>query len=177
MYTDLSLYLTNPTFIILALMSLYSVTVMINQAYYFFSSREKSPELLQLLKNTRNGYHDIISFIKAKNTPHRRLIRAGIDHGEQPAEALGALLTEEAKGLRWEAEQSEFYGMEILPERINCVIDQPEGIKAILQHIGLWVTQKRPPSENKTPPSEYYAADQIPVYDSVDPDYPFEAYL
>ena len=30
MYTDLSLYLTNPTFIILALMSLYSVTVMIN---------------------------------------------------------------------------------------------------------------------------------------------------
>jgi biopolymer transport protein ExbB/TolQ len=104
MYSDLSLYLTNPTFIILALMSLYSVTVMINQAYYLFSSRDKSSELLQLLKNTRNGYHDLINFIKAKNTPHRRLIRAGIEHGEQPAEALGALLTEEAKGLRWEAE-------------------------------------------------------------------------
>ena len=104
MYSDVTLYLTNPTFIILALMSLYSVTVMINQAYYLFSSREESPELLQLLKNTRNGYHELASFIKAKDTPHRRLIRAGIENNEQPAEALGALLTEEAKGLRWEAE-------------------------------------------------------------------------
>jgi len=104
MYSDLSQYLTNPTFIILALMSLYSVTVMINQGYYLFASREKSPELLQLLENARDGYKDLIAFLKAKDTPHRRLIRAGIKHSEQPAEALGALLNEETKGLRWEAE-------------------------------------------------------------------------
>jgi hypothetical protein len=56
-------------------------------------------------------------------------------------------------------------------------IDQPGVIKAILQHIGLWVFESRPPPKNKAPPSEYYAAEQIPVYDCVDPDYPFEAYL
>jgi hypothetical protein len=43
--------------------------------------------------------------------------------------------------------------------------------------MGLWVTQKRPPPENKAPPSEYYADEQIPAYDYADPDYPFEAYL
>jgi biopolymer transport protein ExbB len=103
-YDNLSLYLTNPTFIILALMSVYSVTVMINQAYYLFSSREQGPELVQLLENTRSGYAELTAFIKEKNTPHRRLVQAGLKHSEKSAEALGALLNEEAKGLRWEAE-------------------------------------------------------------------------
>jgi len=103
-YNDLTLYLTNPTFIILVLLSVYSLTVMINQAYYLFSSRENSPALLQLLENTRSGYQDMLAFLKAKETPHRRLIRTWLKHKEQPAEALGALLSEETKGLRWEAE-------------------------------------------------------------------------
>lgn len=103
-YDNLSLYLTNPTFIILALMSVYSVTVMINQAYYLFSSRERGPELVQLLENARSGYAELTAFLKAKSTPHRRLIQSGLKHSQQSAEALAALLTEEAKGLRWEAE-------------------------------------------------------------------------
>lgn len=103
-YDNLSLYLTNPTFIILALLSVYSVTVMINQAYYLFSSREHGRELLEFLDNARNGYAEISAFLTKKNTPHRRLVQAGLQHREKSAEALGALLNEEAKGLRWEAE-------------------------------------------------------------------------
>ena len=61
--------------------------------------------------------------------------------------------------------------------KINSFIDQPGVIKAILQHIGLWERESRPPPKTKAPPSDCYAADHIPVYDSVDPDYPFEAYL
>ncbi len=103
-YDNLSLYLTNPTFIILALLSVYSVTVMINQAYYLFSSREQGRELLEFLDNARNGYAEISAFLTKKNTPHCRLVQAGLKHREKSAEALGALLSEEAKGLRWEAE-------------------------------------------------------------------------
>jgi len=61
--------------------------------------------------------------------------------------------------------------------KIISVIDQPEVIKAILLHVGLWETQKRPPPKTKLPPSEYYAAERIPSYDYADPDYPFEAYI
>ena len=104
MTNDLALYLTNPTFIILALMSIYSVSVMLTQAYYLLSSREKNPELVQVLESAKSGPKDIIALLQAKDTPHRRLIRAGLKYGEQPPEALGALLREETKGLRWEAE-------------------------------------------------------------------------
>ena len=55
--------------------------------------------------------------------------------------------------------------------KIISVKDQPEVIKAIRQHVGLWETRKRPP------PSEYHAEEQIPVYDCADIDDPFEAYL
>ena len=70
--------------------------------------------------------------------------------------------------------------------KIISFIDQPEVIKAILRHVGLWVfdlelsrteTQSRPPPKTKAPPSDCYAVDQIPVYDYADPDYPFESYL
>ena len=61
--------------------------------------------------------------------------------------------------------------------KIISFIDQPEVIKAILQHVGLWETQKRPPPKTKLPPSELYAAEQITSYDNADPDYPFEAYI
>ena len=61
--------------------------------------------------------------------------------------------------------------------KVISVIDQPEVVKHILQHLGLWEMQKRPPPKIKSPQLDNYAAEQIPSYDNVDPDYPFEAYL
>jgi hypothetical protein len=61
--------------------------------------------------------------------------------------------------------------------KIISVIDQPEVVKQILQHLGLWEIQKRPPPRIKPPSSELYAAEQIPSYDNADPDSPFEAYV
>jgi len=61
--------------------------------------------------------------------------------------------------------------------KIISFIDQPEVIKAILQHVGLWGTQKRSPPKTKLPPSEYYAAEHIPACDYAGPDDPIEAYL
>jgi hypothetical protein len=61
--------------------------------------------------------------------------------------------------------------------KIISFIDQPGVVKQILQHLGLWEMQKRPPPKINPPPSAYYADEQIPSYDNVDPDYPFEAYL
>jgi len=48
--------------------------------------------------------------------------------------------------------------------KIISFIDQPEVIKAILQHVGLWETQKRPPPKTKLPPSIYYTSSHIPSY-------------
>jgi hypothetical protein len=62
-------------------------------------------------------------------------------------------------------------------KKIINFIDQPEIIKAILQHVGLWGFEKRPPPKTKAPTSEYYSDEQIPSYDCADPDYPFEAYI
>jgi biopolymer transport protein ExbB len=104
MVNSLAEYFFNPTFIILALMSLYSVTVMLNQAWYLYTSREDLPALLQML--IENHYEDkrLAAFIGLKNTPHRRLIGEGLKYLAKPAETLSAILDEETKGLRWEAE-------------------------------------------------------------------------
>lgn len=104
MINDLTAYIINPTFIILAMMSIYSVTVMLNQAFYLYTSREKIPELLQILESDHEGDKRLSALLEAKNTPHRRLISAGLKHLARPREALIALLDEETKGLRWEAE-------------------------------------------------------------------------
>jgi len=61
--------------------------------------------------------------------------------------------------------------------KIISFIEQAEVIKQILQHLGLWEAQKRPPPKSSSPPSDYWAAEAIPSYDCIDPDYPFEAYL
>jgi len=61
--------------------------------------------------------------------------------------------------------------------KVISVIDQPEVVKHILQHLGLWKMQKRLPPKINLQPSAYYADEQIPTYDNADPDYPFEAYL
>ena len=104
MLNSLTEYYLNPTFIILALMSIYSVTVMLNQAWYLYSNREDVPVLLKMLANNHDGGKSLAAFIGAKNTAHRRLIGEGIKHLAKPADTLTALLDEEAKGLRWEAE-------------------------------------------------------------------------
>ncbi len=54
--------------------------------------------------------------------------------------------------------------------KIISVIDQPEVVKHILWHLGLWEMQKRPPPKINLPQSDYYAADQISTYDNIDPD-------
>jgi hypothetical protein len=33
------------------------------------------------------------------------------------------------------------------------------------------------PAPAASPPADYWAAEQIPSYDCIDPDYPFEAYV
>jgi len=61
--------------------------------------------------------------------------------------------------------------------KVISFIDKPEVVKEILQHLGLWQAQKRPPPKINSPPADYWAAEAIPSYDCIDPDYPFEAYL
>lgn len=97
-------YFLNPTFIILALMSLYSVTVMLNQAWYLYSNREDFPALLRTITSDQGGEERLSALIGARNTPHRRLISEGLQHRAKPSATLSALLDEEIKGLRWEAE-------------------------------------------------------------------------
>jgi biopolymer transport protein ExbB/TolQ len=104
MVNNLAEYFFNPTFIILALMSLYSVTVMLNQAWYLYTNREDLPVVLQMLANNPDGGRNLTAFIGFRNTPHRRLIAEGLKHLAKPVEVLNALLDEESKGLRWEAE-------------------------------------------------------------------------
>jgi hypothetical protein len=43
--------------------------------------------------------------------------------------------------------------------------------------LGLWETQKRPPPQINSPPSDYCAAEQITTYNNINPNYPFEAYI
>ena len=104
MLNNLTEYFSNPTFIILALMSIYSVTVMLNQAWYLYSCREDIPVLLKMLTNDHDGDKSLAAFIESRNTPHRRLVGEGLKHQARQIEALSALLDEETKGLRWEAE-------------------------------------------------------------------------
>jgi len=105
MLNNLTEYFLNPTFIILALMSLYSVTVMLNQAWYLYASREDLPALLQMLAaENQDGDKGLKAFIGSRQTPHRRLVGEGLKHQARQIEALSALLDEETKGLRWEAE-------------------------------------------------------------------------
>ena len=61
--------------------------------------------------------------------------------------------------------------------KVIRVIDQPDVVKQILQHLGLWEMQKRPPPKINSPQLDNYAAEQIPSYDNANPEYPFEAYI
>ena len=61
--------------------------------------------------------------------------------------------------------------------KISSCIGQPNTVKHILQHPGLWERQMLPPLKTQSPPSDYWAAEHIPAYDCSNPVYHFEAYL
>jgi biopolymer transport protein ExbB len=98
-------YFKSPAFIVLCLLSIYSVALMINQLFYMVAIRENVRELFLFLEDDRKEARDIEVFASSKTTPHRRLLLAGIKHIAKPTETLIALLAEESKALRWEAEQ------------------------------------------------------------------------
>ncbi len=86
-------------------MSIYSIAIMLGQAHYLITRKEDVRGLYRFLEDEKKQDKDLESFAAAKNTPHRLLIREGMKHIMKPTETLIALLGEEAKGLRWEAEQ------------------------------------------------------------------------
>lgn len=95
----------SPTIILLGILSIYSLAMIIDQAYYFLSNKEDIDGLLKFLDDDRKSVNDFETFASAKKTPHRRLILAGLKHIDKPAETLIILLGEEGKALRWEAEK------------------------------------------------------------------------
>ncbi len=66
--------------------------------------------------------------------------------------------------------------------RVISVIEQPEIIKKILKHLGLWEMKARPPPKTNAPPLNVhidYSDSQLPSsedYLYTDPDYPIEAF-
>jgi biopolymer transport protein ExbB/TolQ len=103
--TDLKPILTSPAFIVLALLSIYSIALMMNQAFYLYVNRERAKEVFDFLEDGGKSEKDVESFAAGGKSPHRRLIRAGLKHAGKSDETLVALLGEEIKALRWEAEQ------------------------------------------------------------------------
>ncbi len=66
--------------------------------------------------------------------------------------------------------------------RIISFIEDEQIIKAILDHLGLWLIGSRPPAKAHAPPLCQYAADDMgqPIPDNAangDPDYPWDAYI
>lgn len=98
-------YLKSPAFVILCALSVYSIAVMVNQAVYLMNNKEDFAALIRFLEDYGKSKAEVEAFAAAKSTPHRRLILAGMRHESRTAAALAALLGEEAKALRWEAEQ------------------------------------------------------------------------
>lgn len=97
-------YLKSPAFVILCLMSAYSIALMAYQAVLQFTNRENLSELIGILDDDKKGIKDIGAYAGMRKTPHRRLLLAGVKHAGKPEETLGVLLNEEARALRWEAE-------------------------------------------------------------------------
>lgn len=104
-YQNLQPFIANPTLLFLGLLSVYSIALMLNQAFYLITNRENVREMVLFLEDDRKEIKDLEMFAASKNTPHRRLLAAGLKHISKPNETLIALLGEEAKALRWEAEQ------------------------------------------------------------------------
>ncbi len=102
---NIMFYITNPAFVVLVLMSIYSLALMINQALFLLKNSENFKELIQFMEDPRKGIKEIEAYASAKSTPHRKLIMRGLRYFDKPEETLIALMGEEAKALRWEAEQ------------------------------------------------------------------------
>lgn len=102
---ELQSILTNPVFIVLCLLSVYSLALMINHAYYLISEKEDVDGLLDFIVNPKRGKEEIASFASSRNTPQRRLVIAGISLSDRSSETQSTILHEEARALRWESEQ------------------------------------------------------------------------
>ena len=66
--------------------------------------------------------------------------------------------------------------------RVILVIEQPEIIKKILKHLGLWEKKSRPPPKTSTthPNVQLDTYAQVPLCEGHlfhDPEYPIEAYI
>ncbi len=66
--------------------------------------------------------------------------------------------------------------------RLISFIEDPEVIKKILKHLGLWLVKPKPPPRANGPPVGHhidYADTQFPSYDdyNVDPEYPIDTYV
>jgi len=67
--------------------------------------------------------------------------------------------------------------------RVISVIEQPEIIKKILKHLGLWEVKARPPPKTSAPQPNVHidkSDSQVPPYEDYlfhDPEYPIEAYI
>ena len=68
-------------------------------------------------------------------------------------------------------------------QKSYIVIEQPEVIKKILKHLGLWEVKARPPPQTSTPQPNVQidkSDSQVPPcedYLFYDPEYPIEAYI
>jgi hypothetical protein len=66
--------------------------------------------------------------------------------------------------------------------RVMAFIEQADEIRKILEHLGLWGSQRKPVPRANAPPMRYVADDvegYIPAMDEdiVDPTYPVDAYF
>jgi len=66
--------------------------------------------------------------------------------------------------------------------RIISFIEDPSVIRAILNHLGLWLVRSRPPKIYDPPDAEYVMDDvsQLPIHDDHlyrDPEYFWDAYI
>lgn len=102
---NLSVYITNPTFIVLCLMSVYSIAVMLDQAFYLLKNREDTERLLEIVADESKGREMLVAFSEARPTAHRRLMHEWLRLAGKPAGDVAMLLGEQAKMLRWEAEK------------------------------------------------------------------------
>jgi len=61
--------------------------------------------------------------------------------------------------------------------KIIAFIEQPETVRRILKHVGLWEFKSRPPPKIHSPPEIDYVDIQYPDENYCDPDYPLEYYI
>ena len=78
---------------------------MLSQAYYMYANREKTRDLMKYVGDESKSEKELESFAAAGKSPHRRMILAALKYSDKAEETLISLLGEEAKALRWEAEQ------------------------------------------------------------------------